>query len=453
MKIQHNMLSMFASNRLSVNAKEKEKNMERLSSGYRINRAGDNASGLAISEKMRGQIRGLNRAAENIEDGISLIHVADSALQESENMVHRMRELCVQAANDTNTEDDRTQLQQEVEQLIQEVDRIAKTTEFNGKLRPLRGSEGANGKNRKSNLEFLDSAVGVYHTPNDLYAVDINTIEKFKKGQIDENGLAHLKDTMATLSDLEVDENGFYRVNLSAKTGDDSFYWYFTANTIEQVKASDVSAAYCQNEGFIKSPAPLAVTEEDFVFVNDLSDDGIMYDIYVNGILADKTNGSSIGKVLTYNGQDIIYSQLVYHAQHMLDPNNGIRIQAGANSGQEIKIQFVDATAQALGIASGAVDVSTHDGASSGITVCDDAIGIINDYRSMFGATQNRLEHALAVDWNDAENLQASESLIRDTDVADVIVHFSKYNILEQVGLSMLAQANQSTQGIAILLQ
>jgi len=133
MVVQHNMSAANANRQLGITAGNLSKSTEKLSSGYKINRAGDNAAGLAISEKMRGQIRGLNQASANSEDGISLIQTAEGALQESQNIIQRMRELAVQAASDTNTDEDREQIQSEISQLTQEVDRIANTTEFNTK--------------------------------------------------------------------------------------------------------------------------------------------------------------------------------------------------------------------------------------------------------------------------------------------------------------------------------
>ena len=272
MIVQHNMTALNANRQLGVSNSSLAKSTEKLSSGYRINRAGDDAAGLSISEKMRGQIRGLNQASTNAQDGVSLIQTAEGALNEIHSVVQRMRELTVQAANDTNVTADRDAIKEEQTALVAEIDRIAGQTEFN---------------------------------------------------------------TMKLL------------------------------------------------------------------------------------------NGSFSGK----------------------------NLQVGANKDQNIGISIETMTASALGIKSAASNMGTYTKATAFLSNMDTALNKVSTQRSKLGAIQNRLEHTIANADNTAENLQAAESRIRDVNMADEMVKYSKSSILQQAGQSMLAQANQSTQGVLSLLR
>ena len=278
MIVQHNMQAINTNRQLGITTGNMAKATEKLSSGYRINRAADDAAGLSISEKMRGQIRGLEQASNNASDGISLIQTAEGALNEIHSIVQRMRELTVQAANDTNVSTDRRAIASEIYALTSEITRIAADTEFN---------------------------------------------------------------TMKVL------------------------------------------------------------------------------------------NGEYVGK----------------------------KLQIGANSSQQINVSIKSMSAESIGLSAGAVgDViasgaATSDDISSILDKLDEALSQVSTQRSALGAIQNRLEHTIANADNTAENLTDAESRIRDVDMADEMVTYSKYNILQQAGQSMLAQANQSTQGVMSLLQ
>jgi len=281
MIVQHNMTALNANRQLGVSNSSLAKSTEKLSSGYRINRAGDDAAGLSISEKMRGQIRGLDRASTNAQDGVSLIQTAEGAMNEIHSVLQRMRELTVQAANDPNATDDRTAISKEQAQLVAEIDRIAGETEFNGK-------------------KLL---------------------------------------------------NGDFK-------------------------------------------------------------------------------------------------------------NTDINLQVGANAGQKIAFKVADmhATALATNTAAGKLSdaenkMGSYADATAFLNTIDSAIKAVSGQRSNLGAVQNRLEHTIANADNTAENLQAAESRIRDVDMADEMVKYSKSSILQQAGQSMLAQANQSTQGVLSLLR
>ena len=271
MIVQHNMTAANTNRQLNITTGQLSKGTEKLSSGYRINRAGDDAAGLSISEKMRGQIRGLKMASKNAQDGVSMIQTAEGALNETHAMIQRIRELAVQAANDTNVSADRTALNEEITQLKTEITRISTDTEFN---------------------------------------------------------------TMKLL------------------------------------------------------------------------------------------NGKFTGK----------------------------KLQIGANQSQTMSVTIGNMGASALGLTN-AVAVTTHTKATSAIGAASKALASVSKLRSKLGAIQNRLEHAIATDDNTAENLQAAESRIRDVNMADQMVEYSKDSILQQAAQSMLAQANQSTQGVLTLLR
>lgn len=270
MVVQHNLTAMNSNRMLGITTGQQAKSAEKLSSGYKINRAADDAAGLTISEKMRTQIRGLNKASNNAQDGISLIQTAEGALNEAHSILQRMNELATQAANDTNTSADRDAIQAEISALVSEVDRIASTTQFNTK--------------------------------------------------------------------------------------------------------------------------------------------------------------------------------------NLLDGNfSGQNLQVGALKGQKITVSIASVGAVGLGI--NGLAVSTFDEAGKAMSSIQNAISLVSKQRSALGAIQNRLEHTVANLDNVSENTQASESRIRDTDMAAEMVQYSKNNILAQAGQSMLAQANQSTQGVLSLLQ
>lgn len=271
MIVQHNMTALNTNRQLGITNGHLNKTTEKLSSGYRINRAGDDAAGLSISEKMRGQIRGLDQASSNAQDGISLIQTAEGALNEIHSVIQRMRELTVQASNDTNVTADRDAIKEEISALKDEIDRIASQTEFN-------------------TMKLLD--------------------------------------------------------------------------------------------------------------------------------------GSFSGK----------------------------NLQVGANNGQKITFSVKNMSASGIGLASAANKVNSYSAASQYLDTIDSALQQVSNQRSKLGALQNRLEHTIANAENTSENLQSAESRIRDVNMADAMVSYSKDNILQQAAQSMLSQANQSTQGVLSLL-
>ena len=362
MVVQHNLTAMNANRQLGVTTSGQSKSSEKLSSGYRINRAGDDAAGLKISEKMRSQVRGLNKASSNAQDGVSLIQTAEGALNETHSILQRMNELAVQGSNDTNQNIDRDAIQQELDALTEEIDRIASTTQFN-KQGLLDGS--FTGKNLQ---------VGA----NSRQRITIN-IAKMNASAI---GLD--KGYIAKTS-------GYFATNDVTKTG--------KFGTSTAVRASIANRAGC------------AFKSNNYEHVSG--------DLFISPTGQKVTSVVLKASVMSIAGRDA---------------------QVFAVCGTSAK-SF-----------SGGPDVSDYAHANATIDMVAKAINNVSSQRSALGALQNRLEHTIANLDNVAENTQSAESRIRDTDMASEMVEYSKNNILAQAGQSMLAQANQSTQGVLSLL-
>ena len=408
------MTAMNANRNLGVTTGSLAKSTEKLSSGYKINRAGDNAAGLAISEKMRGQIRGLDQASSNAEDGISLIQTAEGALTETHSIIQRMRELAVQSSSDTNTDDDRTQIQNEIDQLTQEVDRIANTTEFNTKKLLNGDRTGAvNQKEGTNKIEgtFTNSLVKVDTTSDDLktaFNTDVIRIELNK----------------------DADSEG--------KVGD--------AGTASGYSVKSLHGA----------STGVTITSEginvDKSLLRKVSDGKILTDVATENVVVKISNATKMkaGDVITITLGEAVTTKSATTGK------DALRLQIGANAGQEVKLGINAMTTQALDISDKttgeALDVSTQTGASMAVEAYDMAIQKVSTERAKLGATQNRLEHTIANLDTSSENLQSAESSLRDTDMAEEMTKYSKNNILMQAGQSMLAQANQSTQGVLNLL-
>ena len=396
MVVQNNMGAMNASRMLGVTTSAQAKSSEKLASGYRINRAGDDAAGLKISEKMRSQIRGLQKASTNAQDGISLIQTAEGALNEAHSILQRMNELAVQGANDTNETIDRDAINQELDQLVEELDRISETTQFN-KMNLLDGSfksknlqVGANADQKISiSISNMNAAtLGLTSVSKNTYA-DAQEGEKITA--IKYQGLTYQ-----------------YNADLSVGANKSAAIAQFSAALAKRY----TSANY----------AP--VLSGSTIHYNGIVDSTASYGTIASAISADvKAAQSAMSAALT--GSFATYCE-----------TEDVVAEAAINGSEE-----------------GKVSVSDYASANASITAIQEAINKVSSQRSALGAIQNRLEHTVANLDNVAENTQSAESRIRDTDMATEMVEYSKKNILAQVGQSMLAQANQSTQGVLSLLQ
>ncbi|WP_027630254.1 flagellin [Ruminiclostridium cellobioparum] len=398
MRINHNLMSMNTNRQLGVNRGATQKSLEKLSSGLRINRAGDDAAGLAISEKMRGQIRGLDQASRNSSDSISLIQTAEGALNETHSILQRMRELSVQAANDTNTDDDRKELQAEVDQLIAEIDRIGNTTEFNTK-------------------KLLDgSAEGVY-------------------GAVD--GTAKLNNNSAALVSL-TGADSMASVSAAAKTGSD----YNGSITI---------VAVGESTGFVASNYLVIGADGTSKTIDAsslVSGSGSQITISASVLGADTALNVNLLSMQAGESMTLVFNEAKGASDSI---NESIMAQIGANAGQSMFISISDMKSQALGVNSIKVDDKWK--ASNSIETVNNAISKVSHQRSALGAIQNRLEHTINNLDTASENLQASESRIRDVDMAKEMTEYTKNNILTQAAQAMLAQANQQPQSVLQLLQ
>ena len=541
MIVQHNMSAMNANRMLGITNSSLAKSTEKLSSGYRINRAADDAAGLSISEKMRSQIRGLNKASDNAQDGISLIQTAEGALNESHSILQRMRELSVQASNGTETDDDREAVQQEISQLQDELTRISSTTEFNtmklldGSLAGPQGvSKGSNQTigSQVANLKAAETGMTAgadTSTETGLFAketikidgaditVDWTTLTSEEKAALKQNWTASDSSKASKAATImqdkineAIDNSGLGVAHVTVKSsvtgvaasfniksgseGTDSKISFdnsadtLIGKTLAGVAAADVTGSTKY------SGENVAATEKFYMNINGqslvvtpaakvdngaaMSDVATTLQTSINTAIdtynIDRDDADQLKKVtvdVSKDGRLVVSSESgsvsfsdfgTGEAAKKLGldasatktaANGGMTLQIGANEGQTMNFGIEDMSAAALGVDGGKVDIATQSGAQKATTTIDAAIKKVSAQRSKLGAVQNRLEHTIANLDTASENTQTSESRIRDTDMAEEMVAYSKNNILLQAGQSMLAQANQSNQGVLSLLQ
>ena len=403
MRIQHNIMAMNAYRNYNNNTSALSKNLEKLSSGYKINRAGDDAAGLAISEKMRAQITGLQAATKNVKDGVSLVKTAEGALQEVHDMLNRMDSLATQSANGTYDDGvDRMNLQKEVNALRSEIDRIADSANFNGK-KLLDGTLDGNATTAfKGDADAGNNTSGVDVTIKAQGKVAIGGADKALsfKLEVGTEGAA-------------IDANGAVTVTLTAK--------------------KSYSAAEIQN--LIKNAKLDAITKAD--------------DKKAVQSALDNVTVSGEGVTSAGDGTDLA------DKNGTLTPATGeaLTLQIGdtADSFNKMKVNVGDMHSKALGIDT--LTIADQEGAAKAIQAIKNAINTVSSTRGDLGAVQNRLEHTQNNLSVMTENIQDAESTIRDTDVADEMMAYTKNNILVQSAQAMLAQANQVPQGVLQLLQ
>ena len=514
MVVQHNMAAMNANRMLSGVSSAQSKSTEKLSSGYRINRAADDAAGLSISEKMRSQIRGLNQASTNAQDGISLIQTAEGALNEQHSILQRMRELSVQAANGTETDDDREAVQNEIEQLQSELTRISDTTEFNT-MKLLDGSRSGSdvsvsvSKSAEANLTTQDATT--QKNTAAITAATAKTSTKLSVTTLDKNGNATTTEVELKIAGTKVSYNG---KELTATVTDGNASDEETAKAFaEALSKTDLADKFDitnNNANLVftakeaGSSASVALTKQDDVAAKATNLDTTGEDAYKK-LSADigtyDGTGNIEDKIFTVNGEKFAYvtdpaklgddhkdvnyvvaanaagiktassdmANLINaktginataDAQGTISlkagtttTGNGITLQIGANEGQTMSFTLDDMSADALGVGGRSVDLSTQESAKTATTTIDAAIKKVSAARGKMGAVQNRLEHTISNLDTASENMQTAESRIRDTDMAEEMVNYSKNSILAQAGQSMLAQANQANQGVLTLLQ
>ncbi|KAA8756252.1 flagellin [Paenibacillus sp. UASWS1643] len=411
MIINHNIAALNTHRQLSTNTTNTNKNIEKLSSGLRINRAGDDAAGLAISEKMRGQIRGLDQASRNSQDGISLIQTAEGALNETHSILQRMRELAVQSGNDTNTSGDRKNLQDEMDQLNKEIDRIQSTTQFNTK-------------------NLLDGSMG---SAVNTAVANVNENAALKNSA----GAALTADT--TLLTNLTDKNGN---SLGVTAGDKVTVSYVKDGTTVNTEITVSSTTAISDLNGADSALTIS-TGKLVVTAGTAGTTGA-----VNGLTISVKDSS--GNVRT-SATNALSSFTETTAAANVRTDGTATFQIGANTGQSMNLAINDMGTSALGVKG--LQISTQAQADVAIKVIDAATQKVSTERSKLGAVQNRLEHTINNLGTASENLTAAESRIRDVDMAKEMMEQTKNNILAQASQAMLAQANQQPQGVLQLLR
>ena len=404
MVVQHNLTAMNSNRMLGVTTRAQAKSTEKLSSGYKINRAADDAAGLSISEKMRKQIRGLTQASSNAQDGISAVQTAEGALNEVQDMLQRMNELAVKAANGTNSEDDRNYIQDEVNQLIKEIDRVSTTTKFN-ETYLLKGDETA-----KVDGVADTTIAGTVGTAGTKAALEID------------------------LSKLEAKEG---KSDITVGVGGKSY-----SVTVE--KGDDAKAIGDKLEAAMNADPIVDKIGGKFTAKN--TDGKIALAATNNGVTELKT-----GDAVTVKSSGILTLKLHVGADSTAD--NQISVDIKQMSADVLGLKTGKSTTTAAKNDTLLVNGKDDENARKAIDTIASALQEVSKQRSALGAAQNRLEHTISNLDNVVENTTSAESSIRDTDMATEMVKYSNNNILAQAGQAMLAQANQSNQGVLSLLQ
>lgn len=482
MRINHNISALRASNQLLRTNSALDKSIEKLTSGYRINRAADDAAGLAISQKMKTQIRGLDQASRNASDGISLIQTAEGALSEVESMLQRMRELSVQAANGTNTDEDREAIQNEIDQLNEEIDRISDTTEFNTKTL-LNGNVDRKSYSDNSNVKLISLTDAVQSK-----AYQVTVTKEATKATLEGNAINGLNNGCMT-------ESGKFCINgqeVEINEGESIQSVYQKLRKLGDSINVDVSY---DTTGDIGAGSKITIQAQDFGSKYDVeiySDNSALLDqLGLSGatetegtdaevtLLKNDTKVETFTNTTTYaaDGNKITITdkdgfEMTLEVQEGImtppdptDPTSTantdaiitvleqgpVVLQIGANEGQTIKVSIPEVSSTTLGIDT--VNISTEDGAQAAITALDEAINNVSAIRAKLGAYQNRLDHAIANLDTTSENMSEALSRIEDVDMAEEMSTYTQKNVLAQAGTSMLAQANERPQTVLSLLQ
>lgn len=534
MRINHNIAALNTHRQMSINTAGAGKSIEKLSSGLRINRAGDDAAGLAISEKMRGQIRGLDQSSRNAQDGISLIQTAEGALNETHSILQRMRELAVQSANGTSTNGDKKNIQDEINQLVSEVDRIANDTEFNTK-KLLNGDLSqqskfatfANGTDSAGLANVTTTAVATQGTTNvnlgsggtaaatasvwmigssfsnvsgsalltnlasggtnlGLQVGDELTISAVVGGEVKNSvfvvtSTSSLNDLAAAMKNTTgaasatvqtasgvagtarstgLDSwgtsggdysSGNITVNGQNGAANDISSFSITAKSSDGITRSTFNSAVNTGANGGLKQLQVATNIGDFVARVDQGTAGAsagdsVVAVRSNAVVKASNLTLEFGGTLTGSGTAAVT---------VASQDSSASIHIGANEGQTTDVSINAMGAVALGLQTNGVNISvmTSQSAEEAITTIETALTSVSSERSKLGAIQNRLEHTINNLGTSSENLTASESRIRDVDMAKEMMEFTKNNILSQAAQAMMAQANQQPQGVLQLLR
>lgn len=479
MKVNHNIAAVLANHRLKATEKGLSTSVNRLSSGYKINSAKDNPAGFAIAHKMSTQLRGLEKASDNALDGVSAIETAEGALNEVQSMLQRLRELAVQAANDTYTLDDRQSIQIEAEKLQEEIERISKDTEFNKKslldgsfdTRAYSNTDGVSAKLISDSVlpgeyQFTVDSVATKTTvtcgtinpaafgvPENIaetgkiaingVAIDISTADSIDEiyGKIREGaevagievtgfGSSFTFTSEAYGSKWDLDITATPSTIANALGLDSTTKTKGTDASVTLIVGNNTSTSLFKNTASCSSDGELVKVTDRSGFEMTLKIENEKYQDIVGSSTA-----TLVGKTATVDVKDFGYMSL----------------QIGANENQTMDVRIPDISLENLGIEN--INYLTYESASRGITQVDDALSFVSSVRAKLGAYQNRLDHTISsLDVAD-ESLTSAYSRIMDTDMAEEMTKYTQYNVLQQAGVSVLAQANDLPQTVLQLLQ
>ncbi len=470
MVVQHNMQAMNANRMLNVTTTQQSKATEKLSSGYKINRAADDAAGLSISEKMRKQIRGLDQASTNAQDGISAVQTAEGALTEVHSMLQRMNELATQAANGTNSSSDRSSIQDEIDQLTTEIDRVAETTKFN-ETYLLKG----NGKTSNVKVNAKDAGIegtltGVGTGTATFKMTALKTGESItigSKGYTIGTTISEVKDAIGNAKVQVGDKvtiNGTEYTVADKAANEDRTENLLTKDSLKEL-VNDGAKVIVGTQTYV------AMTDADKNQVGD-NDASVIsankaYELISKELIKASSIGADPGEEAKISAKDSDYTGkgaystantqvtfVIGEGSREVTQGLQLGLHVGADADENNKISFTIDTMDSAGLGVKGLNIVDKTGAKAtyAIDSIADAISKVSAQRSSLGAVQNRLEHTINNLDNVVENTTSAESQIRDTDMAETMVEYSKNNILAQAGQSMLAQANQSNQGVLSLL-
>ncbi|MCR5204619.1 MAG: flagellin [Lachnospiraceae bacterium] len=470
MRINHNISALQTNVNMRRTGNSLDKAMERLSSGYKINRASDDAAGMAISRKLKTQIAGLERASMNGSDGISVIQTAEGALNEVTSILQRCRELSVQAANDVNTVDDKAAIQKEIDALLDEVDRISESTEFNTK-NLLNGDLDNNAYTDNTKVELLYSSDTVQASnPNKGYKMTVTADPEQAKvtgavlsgtGKIGYSGTLTINDIS-----IEIDEND---------TMEDCAKSIFEKCDLLKIDYNKDTGEYITRAYGAKQKINIKCDDDDLrgalgLPVSASSDAGtpnagkdvqVIIDNSDNSDFKDAI-ASTDGKYVTVKAPNGFEMKLRVEPETVKPGTTGTKInttvldagsmfiQVGANEGQNIEVKLPKIDSETLGIKY--ANVMSHEGAETAISLFDKAVTMVSSIRARLGAYQNRLEHTIENVDTAALNMTEAMSRIFDADMAEEMTNFTQQNVLQQAGTSILAQANERPQTILSLL-
>ena len=459
MVLSHNLTAMNANRQLGIVTSKSAKSSEKLSSGYKINRAADDAAGLSISEKMRNLIRSLDQGSENIQHGTSLVQIADGELAEVNDMLHRITELSVKAANGTNSESDRKAIQEEISQIIKEIDRIHTTAKFN-ETYLFDGTDPMHGPG--------NTLGGLVESPSALTG---GMVEEYKKGN--KNCSAAILD-FSPINSSNIDQLYGKSFSFVCTEGcKETFKFTFANGGGDKRKdyTSLLKHEYTVDIKGIKRGAELIdrvfeAVKNNPVYPSTSTDTDLNVShagwltkdgehklvIYSTGGLGSSTSPTAAPKFpnASRTGDGGVDGAEIMGAGRQRQVKS-LKIQCSNAVNDVIWLQLERMDSAYIGVKN--IDVTTEGGALDAINVVSQADLLVSEMRARYGAYQNRLEHSYNNNQNKLENTTAAESRIRDTDMAEEMVEYSKNNILKQAGQSMLAQANQSKQGVLSLLQ